>query len=432
MKEIRLENFRCYTELSIPLKSRVNLLVGDNATGKTSVLRACKFVLSAFFSGFSDDNTKWVNPGNEDFMQMETGGILLQERPIHISFDVADVMGKEADSTGGDSFYTLIKKSKKNSRSLTSGLKEYKDWAALLMHNYISKEGQRIALPLFANFSTEDIHAIRKIDFGKFKEYNHKPSFGYYECLEGDGFFPYWIKRLLVLQEGRENHLEIDIVRKAIQKALGAGGCAIIQDMEVRPIRKKVYYILMDGREVEADFLSDGYRRLVYIVTDLAFRCALLNRGIYGEETCAKTRGTVLIDEVDLHLHPTLQSVVLKGLCEAFPGLQFIVSSHAPMVMSGVESNEENIVYKLSYSEEQGYRIMPTVTYGMDMATLTYVVLGQTPRAVEVDRQLNELFELIDVDRLKEAGDLLRKLRGKYGDSLPELARAEAMLNCLI
>ena len=58
MKEIRLENFRCYTELSIPLKSRVNLLVGDNATGKTSVLRACKFVLSAFFSGFSDDNTK--------------------------------------------------------------------------------------------------------------------------------------------------------------------------------------------------------------------------------------------------------------------------------------------------------------------------------------------------------------------------------------
>ena len=45
----------------------------------------------------------------------------------------------------------------------------------------------------------------------------------------------------------------------------------------------------MDGREVEADFLSDGYRRLVYIVTDLAFRCALLNRGIYGEETCAKT-----------------------------------------------------------------------------------------------------------------------------------------------
>lgn len=188
----------------------------------------------------------------------------------------------------------------------------------------------------------------------------------------------------------------------------------------------------MDGREVEADFLSDGYRRLVYIVTDLAFRCALLNRGIYGEETCAKTRGTVLIDEVDLHLHPTLQSVVLKGLCEAFPGLQFIVSSHAPMVMSGVESNEENIVYKLSYSEEQGYRIMPTVTYGMDMSTLTYVVLGQTPRAVEVDRQLNELFELIDVDRLKEAGDLLQKLRGKYGDSLPELARAEAMLNCLI
>ena len=442
MKEIRLENFRCYTDLSVSFRSGVNLFVGDNATGKTSILKACKYVLSSFFSGFSDDNTKWVNPGNEDFRQIETDGILLQERPIHIHFNTDDTIEylellRRPESLfltdeESETYYTLTKNTKKNSRSLTSGIREYKDYAAALMQSYITENGQQKALPLFANFSTEDIHATRKIDVDKFKAYSHKPSFGYYECLEGDGFFPYWIKRLLVLQEGRENHPEIAIVRRAVQEALGGGGCRIIQDMQVRPNQKKVYYIYMDGREVEAGYLSDGYRRLVNIVTDLAFRCALLNRGIYNDEACARTKGTVLIDEVDLHLHPTLQSRVLKGLRHAFPQLQFIVSSHAPMVMSGVESNEENVIYKLDFSAESGYGIAPVVTYGMDLSTLTEVVLNQTPRVAEVDLQLTTLFELIDDEKVDEATILLKDMKEKYGGHIPELAQAEAMLNCVI
>lgn len=443
MKEIRLQNFRCYTELTVNFKSGVNLLVGDNATGKTSILKACKYVLSAFFSGFSDDNTKWMNPVNDDFQQIETDGILLHEQPIQIRFKINDTIEYPELFRGQlnrfnlideptEMYYTLIKNSKKNSRSLTSGIKDYRDYATALMHDCITVSGQQKALPLFAGFSTEDIHATRKIDAGKFKTYNHKPSFGYYECLEGDGFFPYWIKRLLVLQEGRENHPEIVIVRKAIQDALGLDGCQIIRDIQIRPIQKKVYYIFMDGREVEADYLSDGYRRLVNIVTDLAFRCALLNRGMYAEEACSKTKGTVLIDEVDLHLHPTLQSLVLKGLCHAFPKLQFIVSSHAPMVMSGVESNENNVVYKLDFSAANGYTLVPIVTYGMDLSTLTDVVLNQTPRAVEVDRQLSRLFDYIDNDNLDEALTLLHEMKEKHGEHIPELAQAEAMLNCVI
>lgn len=58
MKRIRLENFRCYTDQSIEFKSGINLLVGDNGSGKTSILKACKYVLSSFFAGFSDEHTK--------------------------------------------------------------------------------------------------------------------------------------------------------------------------------------------------------------------------------------------------------------------------------------------------------------------------------------------------------------------------------------
>ena len=434
MKEIRLQNFRCFSEMNIAFRSGVNLLVGDNATGKTSVLKACKYVLSSFFCGFSDDNTKWLNPGNDDFREVMADGFLLPEQPLQIDFDVADM--KEASPSfliNGDWDYngSLVKKSKKNSRSQTSGFKQYKNYATSVLKNYMDEAGQHTALPLFAAFSTEDIHATRKIDKKRFKQYVHKPSFGYYECLEGNGFFPYWIKRLLVLQEGREEHPEIAIVRRAIQTALGADGCGIICDMHVRPNQGKVYYILTDGREIEAEHLSDGYRRLVNIVTDLAFRCSLLNRGIYGEATCAETQGTVLIDEVDLHLHPSLQAVVLKGLRLVFPKLQFIVSSHAPMVMSGVETDENNIVYLLGYSVEEGYKISATRTYGMDMSTLTHVVLKQVPRAARVDKELKTMFDLIDQEKMDEARTLLSDMQSRFGDTLPELAQAEAMLDFL-
>ena len=86
MKQIRLEDFRCYTDQTINFKPGVNLLIGDNASGKTSVLKACKYVLSAFFSGFSDENTRWMSPSDDDFALRGTEEKLAPERPIKIHF----------------------------------------------------------------------------------------------------------------------------------------------------------------------------------------------------------------------------------------------------------------------------------------------------------------------------------------------------------
>ena len=100
------------------------------------------------------------------------------------------------------------------------------------------------------------------------------------------------------------------------------------------------------------------------------------------------------------------------------------------MLMSCVETSDENIVYKLSYSPEDGYGIVPVSTYGMDLSTLTDVILGQVPRATEVDQNLSHLFHLIDESNYDEAAELLQQMR--HGENLPELTQAEAMLNCVI
>lgn len=426
MLHIDIENFRCYQHFSVGFKPGINLLIGDNASGKTSLLMACKYALSAFFVGFSDENTKLESPGADDFRVIPANeDTLVDELPIRITFTQDDLF-ENAYGT-----YTVCKKSKKNSRALVSGLTDYKNAAKNLQDSYYSNaNGQTTfqkALPLFVSFSTEDIHTVRKIKGEQFASYRQKPSFGYYECLNCNGLLKYWKRRLLVLVEAEKNLTEIEIVKDSIRKALGEEGCGIINDMMVRPNKKKVFYRFVDGRECELDLLSDGYKRLVNIVTDIAFRCALLNKNLYGSEAAQRTKGTVLIDEIDMHLHPMLQAKVMKGLRHAFPNLQFIVTTHAPMVMTGVMTNGINAVCRISYHGQE-YTIEPVNTYGLDASKILRVILGMAPRDSVVENRLNELFDNIDNNRSEEAARQLQTLENEFGDSLPELVQARTML----
>ena len=420
MQNINIHNFRCYDSLELNFNNNINLIIGDNASGKTSLLQACKYALSSFFAGFSDENTKWLAPSKDDFRIIyDQNKSVANEKEINISFSQDMIF----DGSAGE--FSVIKRSKKNSRALTSGITKYKQNAAKLYDNYLAGN---MPLPLFACFTTEDIHSKRKISEKQFLSYAQKNSFGYVECLDCNGLMAYWQKRLLVLKEADKNQFETEIVCKTVVHALGEEGCGFIRDMIVSPIKKKIFFKLLDGREIESDFLSDGYKRLVNIVTDIAFRCVLLNRHAYGDNCIRETKGTVLIDEIDMHLHPILQSKVLKSLQDTFPNLQFIVTTHAPMVMTGVVSDKNNIVYKLSYKDGD-YSIQEVKTYGLDASKIIELILNVVPRDVAVDNELKSLFEDIDSDNSKSATERLEKLKNKFGDMLPELSQAQAMLD---
>ncbi len=425
MKSIHLENFKCFLHLDMCFAPGVNLLVGDNASGKTSLLLALRSALSSFFLGYSDENTRFLGLSKDDFTQRENESSILNDLPIKVGFDVQDTL--QEDACG----YIMLKS--KKSRTAYAGASSYKALAHDIFRRLfdVNTNTQQEALPLFASFSTEDIHAARKLDRGRFKEYKHKPSFGYYECLQGDGLFSYWLDRMLVLAEKDAHHIEIECVNNAIQKALGPDGCNIIESMVVRPRKGEVFYRFVDGREVESNDLSDGYKRLVNIVTDLAFRCALLNGGIYHLQACDLTKGTVLIDEIDLHLHPTLQSSAIAALRRSFPCLQFIISTHAPMVMSSVVSNDENYVYKMCYSTHSGYSHCLIQPYGMDASTIIATELGITPRDQKVQDSLDKLFQYIDNDQFDVAKKQLSELRSQFRNELPELVKAQTMIDLM-
>ena len=450
MRQIIINNFRCYEEKVIRFRRGINLLIGDNSVGKTSLLRVCNLVMNAFFSGYSDENTVWKSADDDDFREIKSEDVVDNNLPIIITFDLdkedlpdivleggktVSLQTNEPEVEEGCARFYIEKKSKKNARNLVTGLKNLKAFSSMLQQSsHTINNGaaiQKNALPLFAYFTTEDIHTTRKFDKEKknFKKYPQKPSFGYFESFDCKGLLDCWIKRLLVLKEAKKGESEIECVRKAVVRSLGPEGCGIIDDMDIRHNDGEVFFHYCDGREVRSNILSDGYRRLVSIVVDIAFRCALLNKVMYGDEAYKHTHGTVIIDEIDEHLHPELQVRIMKALHETFPKIQFIVSTHAPLVMSSVETNEDNVVYKLEYIDGK-YSHKELNTYGLDASTIMDVYMDQTPRDLAIDAEIKAIEKLIDAEEYSEARKLLDMMLERPGsEANPELTRIEATLS---
>ena len=239
---------------------------------------------------------------------------------------------------------------------------------------------------------------------------------------------------MLVLKEAQRGEEEINSVRNAIIEALGPTGCNIINDMAIRHNERKVYFMFVDGRESESALLSDGYRRLVNIVMDIAFRCALLNKSMFGAQCYKHTHGTVIIDEIDEHLHPALQVRVLKALQDTFPKIQFIISTHAPLVMSSVEprkdenGNDINVVYKLEYVDGT-YTHKELDIYGMDASTIIETYMGHPSRDLRTHDKIKAILDLIDKGDIQAARNSLKELEQNIACGDPELTRIEALIS---
>lgn len=395
--QITLKNYRCFDGLQMDFHPRVTVLVALNGQGKTTVLDAIKVALWPFVAGFDMGSTTnditgihiddvrreqvrthemdWRLPASisaNGFIRVEQ---LIQEgkllpgpkdwpepdmvRPwqVHRSRDKI----KKGTKTK-DAFVT----GQYDPREADHGLTIFstyetalKGFAEHLQQRIFSGQlSQPDELPMLGFYGTGRLWSQKKLTTTH-EESNPETqsrTFAYRDCLDPASSYKHfasWFTRAFrSLRDAQIQRIEkgqplttdmapdLTAPIRAIQQAI---------DTLLRPHtgwHTLEYSAEYDGLVLSHDAhgklkvsqLSDGIRNMLAMVGDIAYRCCKLNAH-WGAEAARQTHGIVLIDEVDMHLHPSWQQTVLNELSEAFPKLQFIVTTHSPQVLTSVDAS---------------------------------------------------------------------------------------------
>lgn len=210
---------------------------------------------------------------------------------------------------------------------------------------------------------------------------------------------------------------ELSLVVKAIVAALPE--CSDIRyDMVKKSIIVKW---AMDGEVQSVPFeqLSDGQRTIMGLIADIARRMVVLNPHL-GSNVCIETPGIILIDELDIHLHPKWQRQIVRGLKDAFPNIQFIAASHSPQILGELTPDEIILL-------RPGGTAHPEVSYGLTSSQVLEEIMDASARTPEVESLLAEVFEFLERGELQSAKKTMATLKAT-APGIPELTGAEALL----
>lgn len=319
---ISLQNFRRYERASFQFHPRFTVMIGNNGAGKTTVLDALAMLLNTYFQGARlPTGGGTIKPADARAVFTQIQGQVFREQMDDVALEATANLAsgpltwrREIGDRGG--------KAKKLVQLGARG-------RAML------KAGDSPDLPLLLYYGAGRLWTLHD------NVVTSQPSSqldAYRYCLDPKSdqkAFEKWFKRLTfaALQKG-ESSPAIRVVRNAVMTCV-PGAQDFFHDTEYDQI---TIQLKKEGL-VPFNSLSDGYRNMVAMVADIAHRASRLNPQ-YGEEAALKTKGVVLIDEIDLHLHPKWQRRVVKDLQQAFPELQFIVTTHSPFILQSLNPGE--------------------------------------------------------------------------------------------
>ncbi|MCK8501061.1 AAA family ATPase [Myxococcus fulvus] len=421
IQRLELKNFRGFEDFGLDLHPEFTLLLGRNGAGKTAVLEALAVAIGEWFTGLRQvagqsrylraDDVRQVGHMSQGVPSIE------QVYPVEVTAHGTVVDGQAVTWTRH--ILARSKKSRSTGGTPVSQRAEAMEAAVI--------RGEDVDLPVISFYGTARLW-LKKRD----REGSAVTSrlHGYHASLEPASStwqFEAWmqwreqarIERVAsALQAGQDVSAVHEPQLEAVQHA--AAACL--------PSAKKLYFSLNtqsvmvdleDGRTLPFHLLSDGYRNLVALAADLAWRCAQLNPH-HGVNAPKLARGIVLIDEIDLHLHPRWQRRVIGDLRKTFPGVQFVATTHSPQVLS----TAEDAWVRLLVSGEKAPRPVSHVK-GKDTNALLEDIFDEPSRPQEMQGALDRLAEFIDGSKLMEARTLLNTLRAQLGADDTDIVRAE-------
>lgn len=407
INEIRIQNFKGFKELTETFDPNFTVFVGENGSGKTSVLEAVGVSLHQWIAGMGIYPS--FDLGNIRVTSQIVGSapVFRQQLPIYL-LSSGEIDGREIiwsyDYSGDDhpdafDYSGGLFDEASNMRSTDSDT-AFQTW------------------PVIAYYSTErGLDTEQDLDFWHILSEKPMRTHAYevwktrVDLLSN---FSNWIRRqeLIAFQEG----VELPIFRSVKNAVLSC----LPGSKELRFSAKHGEPIILwnDGTAVTFGNLSHGQKSILAMVGDIARRCAMVNPHLETDAP-AKTPGIVLIDELDLHLHPRWQRRIVDDLKRTFPEIQFITTTHSPFIIQALEPGELRVLGgeepKIEYAN-RGIEEIARFIQGVDMPETSERFAKQKEAAKAYFQMLRDGRDEDDPE-LVAAKSKLTRLTDSYADN---------------
>ena len=405
-RKIRVDNYRCFDELTLSLEKDTTILFAENGGGKTALLTAIAMGLSVI----QRDSPKalMLKAGRDPRKAVPNDGG--SPEPIG-SCEViwTAAVGETETVTWSTAAQPASGRIRRQHRPILEAVEQ------------VRVPGVR--WPLFAWYGVDrlgrSLGSPRKVErvWDRWEGYASAldPNLDEAPLLRWlrDEYLGDMARRQ---QQEPERFLISAVMEAAVRATPGVTGAwydAVAQCPVVR---------FEDGYAAPWSELSDGYHMFIALVADIARRAVMLNE-IDGAKAPEWVEGVVLIDELDLHLHPRWQRVALPRLRDAFPRLQFVVTTHSPQILSSAENRQ---VRRLVDGRLQAAEVY---VEGRDTNAILREYMHTDDRSGEGTRELQMLHDFIDKGCLEDAEELYNKLRARWGDLDPDLIEAKVLLD---
>jgi energy-coupling factor transporter ATP-binding protein EcfA2 len=431
LESLSLAHCGGFEQLDIAFEPDVTLIAGVNGVGKSTVLHALAVLLSRAMPEFTpsrsaslyftDDDIHGDKASLEVSARLQIGGQTINAGVQRLR--AADEKGdrfmllRQAEAAAGTTDFAQALSSRTLTGELEAGLKETRAALATLKG--------AVHPPLAVYFSPKRQLPGQPRSLPEAKPF--EPSIAYGRALHDREVelreFMHWFRTQEKLGAANEpRRLKVlDALRTVV-----SGLVPEFSNLRIQEQPRLGFVVDKRGQPFYLHQLSDGERGLLALVFDLTRRLAIANPD--SDNPIADGVALVLIDEIELHLHPKWQRDVLQRLRDVFKACQFVVTTHSPLVLGEVPAR---CVRFLEFVNGKVGVTVPTEAYGMDANRILQEFMGAPVRNRQVDSELKALFDLIDQERFDDARAAIAALERELGEDEPELTRASSLIHFL-